>query len=239
MRQQLLWNVEPTHETWIPIQRVQGEHQRARSVGHVGDVSLAAGQARHEVRVNRAKRQLTGGRALSPLWILIEHPLELGTAEVGIDDQPGDTPNFVLQPFLGQLFADRSGAAVLPHNGVANRLQRRPLPQQRGLALVGDAYRNNTIGRYCRLRQGSLKRVTYRHPDVLWVVLDESGLRVDLPKLDILFADHCQLFVQDEDSGSGGSLIDGNDVTHGFLPHVSTARCSRRPGSASPWVARN
>jgi hypothetical protein len=60
-----------------------------------------------------------------------------------VPEKYGSTTRPVLrmarQPLRAQLGAQRLGAAVLPDDGVVDRLAGAAVPQHRGLALVGDA----------------------------------------------------------------------------------------------------
>ena len=77
------------------------------------------------------------------------------------------------------------GAAVLPDDGVVDRLAGFAIPDDGGLALIGDA-----DARRCRRRVSpALLRAASRDvsscdlPDFVGVMLDPAGLRKDLPEL--------------------------------------------------------
>ena len=84
---------------------------------------------------------------------------------------------------MAQRRAGRLGAAVLPDDGIADRLSGRAVPDQRGLALIGDADR----GDVARVEPGLVQRLArggeLAFPDLDRVVLDPARLRIDLPEL--------------------------------------------------------
>ena len=124
--------------------------QRARGIGGVGRVHLAAGQPPDQEAVDRAGEKLAALGALARAFHIVEQPGDLGAGKIGVEQQAGLFREFLLQPLLLQLLAERRGAAVLPDDGVVDRLAGRLVPDDDGLALVGDADRRD-VGRACSL----------------------------------------------------------------------------------------
>src|SRR6185295_17933312 len=102
----------------------------------------------------------------------VEQPGKLGAGKVRVEDEPGLLPEERLEAALLQRLARRRGAPVLPDDGVAERLAGAAVPEQGGLALVGDADRGDVAGGDARLRDRLARRGELRLPDLARVVLD-------------------------------------------------------------------
>ena len=84
---------------------------------------------------------------------VVQQPRDLGAAEVGIDHQAGALAHQALGAHLLQLGALRRGTPVLPDDGVVDRLAGLPVPDDGGLALVGDADAHHVLQRHLGLAQ--------------------------------------------------------------------------------------
>jgi hypothetical protein len=108
----------------------------------------------------------------------------------------------------------RSRAPVLPHDRVRDRLARFAIPDDRGLTLIGDADRGDVR----RVEPRALDRLRrdgrLRRPDLLRVVLDPSGLRIDLPELLLRHRHDGTGVVEDDGARAGGALIESEEVFH-------------------------
>src|SRR5262249_45099331 len=109
---------------------------------------------------------------------------------------------------------------------------RTAIPDHRGLALVRDADRLD------RLRIDEPHRLVERAhhglPDVFGIVLDPAGLGIDLAKLLVAAAANLQLFVEHEDGGSGGGLVDRDHVAHGRSRLCASRTCRFKNSVTSP-----
>ena len=123
----------------VPLQRVDVEQHRARRVADVGDVRRAIREVPHEPAVDRAERQLAGLGPRARAGHVVEDPRDLGAGKVGVDDQARAFPDQVLMAVAFQAIADIRGPAVLPDDGVVDRLAGLAIPDHGGLALVRDA----------------------------------------------------------------------------------------------------
>ncbi len=88
-----------------------------------------------------------------------KHPGELRTGEIGIEQQAGLSGEDLLQPLALQLGAIGSGAAVLPDDGIVDRLAGIALPNDNGFALVGDSDSGNGF----RSRSASFRALRIDH----------------------------------------------------------------------------
>ncbi len=126
----------------------------------VGHVHAAAGQVPDQPGVDRAERELAARRARAGARHVVEQPLELGAGEIGVEHQPGLRRDRRRLARGAQRVAHRRRAAVLPDDGVGDRPPGRALPQQRRLALVGDA----DGGDVARRDAGLGERLVHRRP---------------------------------------------------------------------------
>jgi hypothetical protein len=106
-----------------------------------------------------------------------------------------------------------SGAPILPDDGVVDRLAGLAIPDQRGLALVGDTYARNLYSFFSGLLQGLATDFEHRLPDFLRVMLDPAILRVDLCEFLLGKSDTVPFVVKDHRTGTGCPLVDRKDVT--------------------------
>jgi hypothetical protein len=107
--------------------------------GYISEVQLPPTQPPREETIHRAKRQLTAFSACACPFHMIQYPLELCPAEVGIRHQARLLQDDLVKAFCLQLITELGSAAVLPHNRGVNWLSRCAIPYDGGLALVGDA----------------------------------------------------------------------------------------------------
>ena len=198
----------------VPLAVVDVEQQRARGVGGVGRVRLAAGEPPQQVAIDRAEQQLASLGALSRAGDLVEDPGDFGAGEIGIDDQPGLLRDDRLAAFRFQTCADIRGAAVLPDDGAVHRLPGGAVPHHSGLALVGDADGGDVLGGEACLLQRLAADRDGRGPDVLGLVLDPARRRKMLREF--LLRARCDRNVAAEHDGARGgrALIDGEDKGH-------------------------
>ncbi len=107
----------------------------------------AAGQVPDDPGVHGAEEDLAafGARAAQALDV-VEQPAGLRAGEAGRQRQARLAAEAVLADALRRAPAQAVGAGVLPDDRVVDRLTGVPVPQQRGLALVGDADRLDVGG---------------------------------------------------------------------------------------------
>jgi hypothetical protein len=73
--------------------------------------------------------------------VVVEQPLELGPAKIGIEHQACPFAEQCLEPSLFELGTAGGGPPVLPHDRSLQRATGLAVPEHRGLTLVGDADR--------------------------------------------------------------------------------------------------
>ena len=118
-------------------------------------------------------------------------------------------------PAASQRRAGVRGAPVLPDDGVVDRLAGRAVPDDRGLALVGDADAGDVLGRDAGLRHGLAHGRDRRRPDFLRIVLDPARRGIDLPQFLLRGRDRREPGVEHDGARRGGALVDGEEMRHG------------------------
>ncbi len=177
-----------------------------------------------EKRVDGAERELARLGASARAADVVEDPRDLGAREVSVDDEARAREDLRGVARALQLVAHVGRAAALPDDGAMNGGAGLLVPDERRLALVGDAdpcdvSLRDSCGCEC-LRHGRLDRL----PDVLGVVLDPAGLREVLRELHGGAAERRAVLRDDERGRARRALIDGEQVfghTEGLSKVVS------------------
>ena len=125
----------------IVVPRALGDvvEQRAAGVGGVGGMHAAAGEPPDEKAVDGAEGEVAGLRQRAGAGHVVEQPGDLGGGEVGIEQQAGLGGDGRLVAGILEGAAHLGGAPVLPDDGAMDGLAGAAIPDQAGLALVGDA----------------------------------------------------------------------------------------------------
>ena len=177
LRQHRARHAQDLQQFVVPLPGVDVEQQRARGVGGVGGMHLAAGEPPQQIAIDGAEHQLAALGARARAGHVIEDPGDFGAGEIGIDDQAGLGRDRRLVAFGFEFGADVGGAAVLPDDGAVHGLAGGAVPHHGGLALVGDADRGDVFGGDAGLLQRLAAGRDGRGPDVLRLVLDPAGGR--------------------------------------------------------------
>ena len=153
------------------------------------------------------------GRRTSALHGL-QDPGELRPGEVGGQGQPGRLaiPVGSVRRPGGQPVADPLGSGVLPDDRRVDRLAGGTVPDDCGLALVGDAD-GDDIGRFGvgpgQRRPDDLAGVG---PDLVRVVLDPAGPGKVLGVLELVRRDRTSIVIDQQAAAAGGALVDRDDI---------------------------
>ena len=110
-------------------------------------------------------------------------------------------------PSLRKLLAEIGGAAILPDNGVVNRLAGLAIPDDSGLALVGDANGRHIARAGASFLQSFKCDGDLRRNDVLGIVLDPAGLGKDLIELALGNGADGAALIKQKSSRAGCALI--------------------------------
>ena len=192
--------------------------QGAAGVGRVGRVDRAAGQPPQQERIDRAEGEFAALGARPCAGDIVEQPGDLGRREIRVEQQSRARCDQRLVPRGAQPLADVGGAAVLPDDRAMDRRAGLAVPDQRRLALVGDADRRQlgraNAGLGQRLAAGRQRRA----PDVFGVVLDPAGSGIMLGEFLLRRGDDRSARNREQDGARrSGALVDRQHVRH-FQP---------------------
>src|SRR5690606_35110255 len=98
--------------------------------------------------------------------------------------------------------------AVLPHDGAVLLRTAPAVPEQRGLALVGDANGRDFFADHPRLAHRLTHRAAHALPDLLGVVLDPTGFGEVLGELTVGPPQGGPVQIHHQRGGAGGALVD-------------------------------
>ena len=211
---------EEPQQLLVPVQLLQVHEHGAAGVGDVGDVPAAvraAGEVPHDPRVGSAEERVAAlGRRAQPVDVL-QQPLQLAAGEVGGRRQPGLAPDDLAAAVGVQGRGDAVGAGVLPDDGVVPRTAGMPVPDDRRLALVGDADGVQVAGAEAGAGKCGPDDGLGALPDLQRVVLDPPGAGEDLLVLELVAAHRLAGVVEDHEPRARRALVDGaHEVSHGL-----------------------
>src|SRR6185437_1826598 len=120
---------------------------------------------------------------------------------------------------VGELADQIVGPRVLPVDRVPDRDPGAPVPEDRGLALVGDAEPDDLVWRDARLLEDARGQAQRVAPDLHRVVLDPAGARVVLLVFHLNHGDELTAVVEEDAAGGRRALVDRDDIAvrHGDL----------------------
>src|SRR5262249_50018154 len=101
---------------------------------------------------------------------------------------------------------------VFPERRVVHRLTGVAIPHDGGFALVGDTEAGDVVLAGARRCDGLLEDLLTPRPDLLRVVLDPTGLGIDLLVLLLGYGLDPALVVEDHRPRARGALVEGNCV---------------------------
>ena len=99
-------HAQDVEQPLVPPAVMDIEQQRARGVGRVGDVSLAAGQAPDQKAVDRAEAEIAALGGAARAFDVVEQPGELGAREIRVEHEPGARRDDRLMAGLAQRLAE-------------------------------------------------------------------------------------------------------------------------------------
>ena len=192
----------------------------------------AAGEPPQQEAIHGAEGKPALLRRRTRALHVVEQPRDLGGRKIGIEHEPGARRDQRLMSALPQRGAGIRRAAILPNDGIVDGAAGGPLPHNRGLALVGDAEGRDIAGVSPRPRNGCAHRCKRRRPDILGIMLDQAGRRIDLGKFLLRTRDRRQRDIEQDSPRRGRALVDREKIigqARSFaLPRPRTATLARR-----------
>ena len=120
-------------------------------------MNAAERELRDQPSVDGAAGELAALGALARPGNIFEEPGDLGAGEIGVGHETRLLAQRAVKAFAPDAVAHGGGAAALPDDGVIGRLAGRAVPQQDGLALVGDADGGDVLETRASGGQGPLR----------------------------------------------------------------------------------
>ena len=172
----------------------------------------AFGQIPDQPAVDRPETQPSFLGPLPGARHVVENPFHFRGAEIRVDQQARLLTDHVGQALAPEFVAERRGPAVLPDDGVVDRLARDSIPDDGRLALVADAdaadleigvpERGDGLGHDGRLRR----------PDFDGLLFYPARLGEILRKFFLTGYHDVAFVVEDDGAGAGRSLVEGEDI---------------------------
>ena len=183
----------------------------AAGIGGVGDMHPAAGQPPDQKAVDGAETQLARGRAVARALDLVQDPGEFRGGEIGVQQQAGLFRHHGFTAGILHHRTDVGRAPVLPDDGVVDRLAGGAVPDDCGLALVGDADGQRHAATRPRLCHHGGRHIDRCLPDILRIVLDPAISWKMLRELGGLLRQYRAFLVKQDGARAGGALVDSNN----------------------------
>jgi hypothetical protein len=173
---------------------------------------VPAGQVPYQPGIDGTEHQFSAFGPFAKSRYLVEHPDQLGTREIRVEEKACPAPYFVFEAQRLEFLAYRRRAPALPDYGVVDRLSGGLVPDYRRLALVGYTYGGNLGRCYLRSVDGSDGRVILGLPYFEGIVLDPARPEIYLVEWNLLHADDRAGLVEDYSPGRCRALIQGKDI---------------------------
>ena len=213
-------------ELGVPLQRMYIEEHRAGSVAVIGHMDAPAGQIPDEPCVHRAEEKLAALGALSRAGDVIEDPAQLGAGEIGVDQKAGLFADLLFPAIGAQLLAQRRRPAALPDDRVIHGAARFLFPDDRRLALVGDADSGDVRGGKAARAECLRERFKLRIEDRHRIVLHPAGLRIDLREGVLRERHDLPVHIKNNGAGARRPLVKGDNVlAHGITSLIFAGNC--------------
>ena len=190
------------------------EQHGAGGVADIGGVDPPLGQLVDQPRVHCSECQFAGFSELAGAGDILEHPGDLAGGEIGIDQKARALLNGLAMSRVAQALAEIGGAAILPDNRIVNGLSGVAVPQERGLALIGNADARYVFGAGTCFLKSFTSDSDLRRNNVLGIVLNPSGLGKDLLELALGNGADGTSLIEQQGARAGGALIQCQDVFH-------------------------
>lgn len=172
-----------------------------------------AREAPQEVGVYRSCGDLASFSHFTKARDIVEHPSELRSREVRINDETSFGTDHVFR--VGRFFpflALGGGSSVLPDDRIVHGARGFSVPNNHGFALIGDADRCDIRTLRSAPTQTVLDGSRDAFPDVFGLVLDPAGFWINLSVFLIHASDRFASAAQETDRRSGCALVDGQNI---------------------------
>jgi hypothetical protein len=208
LRQDRARHIEEPQQVVVEGALADVVEQRARGVGGIGGMHLAAREPPQQEGVDGTECKMPAlARARAPSTLSSSQAI-LVAGEIGVEQQPGlgRDRRLVARPLERPAHVGR--APVLPDDGAVDGLAAATVPDDAGLALVGDADGGDVAGGQPGGGERLPRRLHRRAPDVLRVVLDLARPWIVLGELALPRPERAQVRSEHDGPARRGALID-------------------------------
>ena len=221
-------DAEHPAEPFVPATLMDVEEHGPARIGVIRRMHLAAGQVPDQPGIDGAEQQIAHLRSLARTGHVIQDPLHLAGRKIRIGNKTRRGRDVVRSPALGaDRFHDIGRAPALPHDGVAHRVTRAPVPEHGGFPLVGDADAFDVVGTQTLPIDQIVQHPDLRFQDVEGIVLDPAGLGEMLREGLLGNPPHHRIMIDQQGTRRSGSLVEGDNVRHrDTFPHAASMKRS-------------
>ena len=205
-------NIQKVQQLAVPLQRVDVEEHCAGSVGDIRDVHFPAGELPDQPGIHGTEAQFSRQGPLAGAGHMVQNPLDFGSGEIGVYDEPRLFANLFHQPFLLEFVTQGRCTAVLPYDGVVHGSTRFGIPDYGGFPLVGDADGGQILAVNAQPGNGLGNDGGLGRPDFHRVVLHPARLGEVLGEFLLGKRTNVSLVIEYDGPGGTGSLVQGQDV---------------------------
>jgi len=223
LRQQGGGDAEQAQQLLVPSPAADVEEHGARGIGRIRRMHPTAGEPPQKETIHRAEGQRPAFRRSARARHVVEQPGELGGGEIGVGEQARALGQQRLHTLGAQPGAMLGGATVLPDDGAMHAVTARAVPEQHGLALVGDADAGDARGRRARPGQRTAQRGQGAAPDVLGVVLDPARGREVLRQFLLRRGARAQRGIEGDAARARRALVEGEQQVLGHARPILRA----------------
>ena len=219
LRQQLHRNIQLAANRRIPLVRVNIKQHRARRIGHVCHMPLAARQIPNQPAIHRAKQQLAAFGAVSRARHVIKNPTDFRRGKIGIHEQTGRLADIRFQAAGAQILRHRRRSAALPDNRRCDGFSRLFIPDNGCLALIGDTNGGNLLGPDSQRSNRLLTNRALYLPDFSRRLFHPSVMRIYHVQLTLFHRTHIVLLIKYNTAGTGRACVNRKNILfHVVLP---------------------
>ena len=180
---------------------------------------LSARELIDEPGFDRTEAQLRSLGALPHAGDVLEYPAELRCGEIRVDNEPGFLFDWLRKPPCLQLVAVFSSTAALPDYGIGYGFTGRPIPDYGRFPLVCDADCGDLGGLQARSSKGFPCDLKLSIKYGICIMLNPTGLGVDLHELLLCGAYHLAFCIKKDASAARSACIKRHNA---FLCHIGT-----------------
>src|SRR5271169_915753 len=142
------------------------QQHRARGVGDVGRVNLAARQAPKQETVDGAEGQFAALGAFARPRHIVQCPCKFSGREIWIEQQTRPRADELLGSLALEARALVGRASILPNNGIVNWYAARAVPYDRRFALIRDSESGDVVAADTGLLDGGAGREQRIAPNI-------------------------------------------------------------------------